>query len=45
MDDKSGPILSELRQIRLGVYLLLGALVGLAIRHYGLWNFLFGAWL
>jgi hypothetical protein len=36
---------SELSHIRIAVYVLVGASFGLAVRHYGLWQFLFGAWL
>lgn len=44
-EDQVKSALAELRQIRLGIYLLIGAIFGLAIRHYGIWDFLFGAWL
>ena len=44
-DDQFKALRSELSSIRIALYLVLGAILGLAIRHYGLWQFLFGAWL
>jgi hypothetical protein len=43
-DETARQILAELKAIKLGIMVLVGAVFGLALRHYGWKEMLFGAW-